>query len=85
MRRARKIGRFFSQPSLVAEYSRERGVYAPIKETLASFSAICKSEADRLAERVFAYGCPGIFNRCARLSAQYATLEVTTTPIGTCT
>ena len=54
--RARKIERFFSQPFFVAEqFTGKKGVYTPIKETLRSFDAIIKGEADDLPEQAFLY------------------------------
>src|ERR1700744_4788270 len=54
--RARKIERFYSQPFFVAEqFTGKKGVYTPIKETLKSFDAICKGEADDLPEQAFLY------------------------------
>jgi F-type H+-transporting ATPase subunit beta len=54
--RARKIERFFSQPFFVAEqFTGKKGVYTPIKETLASFEAITDGAADDLPEQAFLY------------------------------
>jgi F-type H+-transporting ATPase subunit beta len=54
--RARKIERFFSQPFFVAEqFTGKKGVYTPIAETLRSFEAIIKGEADDLPESAFLY------------------------------
>jgi len=54
--RARKIERFFSQPFFVAEqFTGKKGVYTPIKETLASFDAITSGQADDLPEQAFLY------------------------------
>jgi F-type H+/Na+-transporting ATPase subunit beta len=54
--RARKIERFFSQPFFVAEqFTGKKGVYTPIKETLDSFDAIVKGQADDLPEQAFLY------------------------------
>jgi F-type H+-transporting ATPase subunit beta len=54
--RARKIERFFSQPFFVAEqFTGKKGVYTPIKETLASFDAISNGQADDLPEQAFLY------------------------------
>jgi F-type H+-transporting ATPase subunit beta len=54
--RARKIERFFSQPFFVAEqFTGKKGVYTPIKETLASFEAITDGSADDLPEQAFLY------------------------------
>ena len=54
--RARKIERFFSQPFFVAEqFTGKKGVYTPIKETLASFDAITNGEADDIPEQAFLY------------------------------
>ncbi len=54
--RARKIERFFSQPFFVAEqFTGKKGVYTPIAETLKSFDAIIKGEADDVPESAFLY------------------------------
>ena len=54
--RARKIERFFSQPFFVAEqFTGKKGVYTPIKETLASFDDIANGKADDLPEQAFLY------------------------------
>jgi len=54
--RARKIERFFSQPFFVAEqFTGKKGIYTPIKETLRSFDAIIKGDADDLPEQAFLY------------------------------
>jgi F-type H+-transporting ATPase subunit beta len=54
--RARKIERFFSQPFFVAEqFTGKKGIYTKIADTLASFDAICKGDADSLPEQAFLY------------------------------
>ncbi|MCC6240940.1 MAG: F0F1 ATP synthase subunit beta [Phycisphaerales bacterium] len=54
--RARKIERFFSQPFFVAEqFTGKKGVYTSIADTLRSFDAIIKGEADDLPESAFLY------------------------------
>ncbi len=54
--RARKIERFFSQPFFVAEqFTGKKGIYTKRDETLKSFDAICKGEADDLPEQAFLY------------------------------
>jgi F-type H+/Na+-transporting ATPase subunit beta len=54
--RARKIERFFSQPFIVAEqFTGKKGIYVPIKETLASFEEITDGRADDLPEQAFLY------------------------------
>ena len=54
--RARKIERFFSQPFIVAEqFTGKKGVYTKIADTLKSFDAIVKGEADDLPESAFLY------------------------------
>jgi F-type H+-transporting ATPase subunit beta len=54
--RARKIERFFSQPFFVAEqFTGKKGIYTKREETLKSFDAICKGEADDLPEQAFLY------------------------------
>ena len=54
--RARKIERFFSQPFFVAEqFTGKKGSYTKVADTLASFDAICKGEADDLPEQAFLY------------------------------
>ena len=52
--RARKIQRFLSQPTFVAEkFTGIPGVYVPLSETLNSFSAILGGEADTIPEEAF--------------------------------
>ena len=54
--RARRIERFFSQPFFVAEqFTGKTGNYTKVADTLASFNAICKGEADDLPEQAFLY------------------------------
>jgi F-type H+-transporting ATPase subunit beta len=54
--RARKIERFFSQPFIVAEqFTGKKGVYTKVADTLRSFDAIIKGEADDLPEQAFLY------------------------------
>jgi F-type H+-transporting ATPase subunit beta len=54
--RARKIELFFSQPFFVAEqFTGMKGVYTPIKDTIASFEAVCDGAADDLPEQAFRY------------------------------
>ncbi|MBC8530611.1 F0F1 ATP synthase subunit beta [Gehongia tenuis] len=52
--RARKIQKFLSQPLFVAEvFSSYEGRYVTIEETISSFEAIVKGEADDLPEQAF--------------------------------
>ena len=52
--RARKIQRFLSQPTHVAEkFTGIKGVYVPLKETIKGFEAIIGGEADDYAEAAF--------------------------------
>jgi F-type H+-transporting ATPase subunit beta len=52
--RARKIQRFLSQPFYVAEvFNDVPGKYVPLKDTIASFKAICSGEYDHLPEQAF--------------------------------
>ena len=52
--RARKIQRFLSQPTHVAEkFTGLPGVYVPLSETLRGFDAIIKGEVDDLPEAAF--------------------------------
>ncbi len=52
--RARKIQKFLSQPLFVAEvFSNYEGRYVTIEETISSFEAIVKGEADDLPEQAF--------------------------------
>src|SRR3982751_492598 len=54
--RARKIERFFSQPFFVAEqFTGKKGIYVKVAETLKSFDAIVKGDADDLPEQAFLY------------------------------
>jgi F-type H+-transporting ATPase subunit beta len=68
--RARKIEIFFSQPFYVAEqFTGFPGVYTPIAETLASFDAILKGEADDLPEQAFRYvgGIDAVREKAAKM------------------
>ena len=52
--RARKIQRFLSQPTHVAEkFTGIPGVYVPLKETLRGFKAIVDGEMDKYPETAF--------------------------------
>jgi len=52
--RARKIQRFLSQPFYVAEvFNDVPGKYVSLKDTIASFKAICSGEYDHLPEQAF--------------------------------
>ncbi len=52
--RARRLQRFLSQPTHVAEkFTGIPGVYVPLKDTLESFSAIVDGELDRCPEAAF--------------------------------
>ena len=52
--RARKIQRFLSQPFFVAEqFTNSPGKFVELKETIASFKAICDGEYDHLPEAAF--------------------------------
>ncbi len=54
VQRARKIQRFLSQPFTVAEtFTGSPGKYVPLKETVASFTAIVAGEFDHLPEQAF--------------------------------
>src|SRR5918993_471024 len=54
--RARKIERFFSQPFYVAQqFTGFEGKYVKIADTLKSFDAIVKGDADDLPEQAFLY------------------------------
>jgi F-type H+-transporting ATPase subunit beta len=69
--RARKIERFFSQPFFVAEqFTGKKGIYTPIKDTLASFEAITDGGADDLPEQAFLYvgGIEDVRKRAAELA-----------------
>jgi F-type H+-transporting ATPase subunit beta len=69
--RARKIERFFSQPFYVAEqFTGKKGIYTPLKETLASFDSIIKGEADDLPEQAFLYvgGLEDVKKRAAEMA-----------------
>ncbi len=52
--RARKIQRFLSQPSHVAEkFSGIPGIYVPLEETIRGFTEICDGKWDHLPEQAF--------------------------------
>ena len=52
--RARKIQRFLSQPTFMAEkFTGIPGVYVPIKETIRGFKAIIDGEVDDVPEMAF--------------------------------
>lgn len=52
--RARKIQKFLSQPTHVAEkFTGIPGIYVPLKDTLRSFKAIIEGEADSYPEQAF--------------------------------
>ena len=52
--RARKIQRFLSQPTHVAErFSGLKGVYVPLSETIRGFRAIINGEMDQYPEAAF--------------------------------
>ena len=52
--RARKIEKFLSQPTFVAEkFTGLKGVYVPLSETVKGFKAIIEGEADSLFEDAF--------------------------------
>ena len=52
--RARKIQRFLSQPTSVAEkFTGIPGVYVPLEETVRGFKAIVSGEMDRYPEAAF--------------------------------
>jgi F-type H+-transporting ATPase subunit beta len=52
--RARKIQRFLSQPFFVAEqFTNQPGKFVELKDTIASFKAICDGEYDHLPEAAF--------------------------------
>ncbi|MBQ4232160.1 MAG: F0F1 ATP synthase subunit beta, partial [Lachnospiraceae bacterium] len=52
--RARKIQRFLSQPTFMAEkFTGIPGVYVPVKETIRGFKAIIDGEVDDVPEMAF--------------------------------
>jgi F-type H+-transporting ATPase subunit beta len=52
--RARKIQRFLSQPTFVAEqFTGLKGIYVPINETIDSFAALVDGEFDDVPEQAF--------------------------------
>ena len=54
--RSRKIERFFSQPFFVAEqFTGFPGIYTSLEETIKSFDAITKGDADDIPEQAFMY------------------------------
>jgi F-type H+/Na+-transporting ATPase subunit beta len=54
VQRARRIERFLSHPMFVAEqFTGQPGVFVPLKETVASFKAICEGRYDHVPEQAF--------------------------------
>src|SRR5271166_4758164 len=54
VQRARRIERFLSHPMFVAQqFTGQEGVFVPLKETVASFKAICEGKYDHLPEQAF--------------------------------
>jgi F-type H+/Na+-transporting ATPase subunit beta len=54
VQRARRIERFLSHPMFVAkQFTGQDGVFVPIKETVASFKAICEGNYDNVPEQAF--------------------------------
>ena len=54
--RARKIGRFFSQPFTVAQqFTGRPGEYVPVAETVRGFGMILAGELDHVGEQLFLY------------------------------
>ena len=52
--RARKVQRFLSQPTHVAEkFTGLKGVYVPLEETIKGFAAIVDGEMDQYPEAAF--------------------------------
>jgi F-type H+-transporting ATPase subunit beta len=60
VQRARRIERFLSHPMFVAQqFTGQPGVFVPLKDTVASFKAICEGEYDSYPEQAF-FMCGGI-------------------------
>ena len=54
VQRARRIEKFLSHPMFVAQqFTGQPGVFVPLKETVASFKAICEGKYDHLPEQAF--------------------------------
>ena len=54
VQRARRIERFLSHPMFVAQqFTGQPGVFVPLKETVASFKAICEGQYDSYPEQAF--------------------------------
>src|SRR5271169_225527 len=54
VQRARRIERFLSHPMFVAQqFTGQEGVFVPLKDTVASFKAICEGKYDHLPEQAF--------------------------------
>ena len=54
VQRARRIERFLSHPMFVAQqFTGQPGVFVPLKETVASFKAICEGDYDGYPEQAF--------------------------------
>ena len=54
VQRARRIERFLSHPMFVAQqFTGQPGVFVPLKETVASFKAICEGRYDHVPEQAF--------------------------------
>jgi F-type H+-transporting ATPase subunit beta len=60
VQRARRIERFLSHPMFVAEqFTGQPGVFVSLKDTVASFKAICEGDYDSYPEQAF-FMCGGI-------------------------
>jgi F-type H+-transporting ATPase subunit beta len=73
--RARKIQRFLSQPTHVAEkFTGIPGIYVPLRETLRGFEAILSGEMDRYPESAFynVGGIDDVVQKAARLEKEDA-------------
>lgn len=74
--RARRIRNFLSQPLHVAESFQDvKGIYVPLKDTIASFEAILKGEYDSLPEQAFMYvgTIDDVLKKAASLGVTYET------------
>ena len=71
VKRARRIERFLSQPTFVAErFTGIPGTFVPLTETVSSFKALCDGDYDHVPEQAF-YMCGGI----ADLEKKYSELQ----------
>jgi F-type H+-transporting ATPase subunit beta len=69
--RARKARQFFSQNFNVAEqFTGQKGVYVPIKDTIEGFQALINGDLDHIPEQAFSYaaGVDDVLRKAAKLN-----------------